>query len=66
MPELVLIPRGLISVLLFYNLPEKLQLPQIDTGLLFIVILSTSVIMSLGLLGSRKYKIPEGQEFNNL
>ncbi|MCC8408662.1 cation:proton antiporter [Mucilaginibacter sp. UR6-1] len=66
MPELVLIPRGLISVLLFYNLPQKLQLPQIDTGLLFIVILSTSVIMSLGLLGSRKYKIPEGQEFNNV
>lgn len=66
MPELVLVPRGLISVLLFYNLPEKLQLPQIDTGLLFIVILSTSVIMSLGLLGSRKYKIPEGQEFDNV
>lgn len=54
MPELVLIPRGLISVLLYYNLPKTLRIKGIETGLLFVVILGTSIIMSLGLLLSGK------------
>jgi hypothetical protein len=49
MPELVIAPRGLISVLLFYNLPINLRLPGVETGLLFVVILATSIIMSIGL-----------------
>ncbi len=49
MPELVIAPRGLISVLLFYNLPKDLRLPGVETGLLFVVILATSIIMSIGL-----------------
>jgi hypothetical protein len=49
MPELVIVPRGLISVLLYYNLPPNLRLPGVETGLLFVVILSTSIIMSIGL-----------------
>ena len=53
-PELFLIPRGLISVLLYYNLPKELKIPGIETGLLFVIILSTSIIMSLGLLVTRR------------
>ena len=49
MPELVIVPRGLISVLLYYNLPHNLRLPGVETPLLFVVILSTSIIMSIGL-----------------
>ncbi|MFD0792389.1 cation:proton antiporter [Mucilaginibacter litoreus] len=63
MPELVIIPRGLISVLLFYNLPEDLKIPQVGTGLLFLVILGTSVIMSLGLLSTKKQA---NQEFKDV
>jgi hypothetical protein len=63
-PELVLIPRGLISVLLFYNIPGDLRLPEIGTGLLFVVILGTSVIMSLGLLGTSRP--PNTQEFHDV
>ncbi|RFZ82088.1 sodium:proton antiporter [Mucilaginibacter terrenus] len=63
-PELVLIPRGLISVLLFYNIPVDLKLPEIGTGLLFVVILGTSVIMSLGLLGTSRP--PNTQEFHDV
>ncbi|RVU00198.1 sodium:proton antiporter [Mucilaginibacter limnophilus] len=66
MPEFVIIPRGLISVLLYYNLPDNLKIPQIGTGLLFVVILSTSIIMSLGLLGTRKYASPPKQEFDDV
>ncbi|RYY33420.1 MAG: sodium:proton antiporter [Sphingobacteriaceae bacterium] len=66
MPELVIAPRGLISVLLYYNLPKHLQIPQIGTGLLFVVILSTSIIMSLGILASKKRIIATNQEFEDV
>lgn len=56
MPELVLVPRGLISVLLYYNLPKELKIKGVETGLLFVVILGTSIIMSLGLLASKREK----------
>ncbi len=56
MPELVLVPRGLISVLLYYNLPKELKIKGVETGLLFVVILGTSIIMSLGLLASKRDK----------
>ncbi|MBD1393211.1 cation:proton antiporter [Mucilaginibacter glaciei] len=54
MPEMVLIPRGLISVLLYYNIPAELKIPALGTSLLFVVILGTSIIMSLGLLGTKR------------
>ena len=54
LPELVLVPRGLISILLYYNLPKELRIKGIETGLLFVVVLGTSIIMSLGLLLSKK------------
>jgi hypothetical protein len=53
MPELVLVPRGLISVLLYYSLPADLKIKGIETGLLFVVILGTSIVMSLGLFFSK-------------
>jgi NhaP-type Na+/H+ and K+/H+ antiporter len=63
MPELVIIPRGLISVLLFYNIPANIKIPMLGTGLLFVVILGTSIIMSLGLLGTKRQTT---QEFEDL
>jgi NhaP-type Na+/H+ or K+/H+ antiporter len=62
MPELVLIPRGLISVLLYYNLPKDLKIKGFETGLLFVIILSTSIIMSLGLLATRRQNSRKHQE----
>ncbi len=53
-PALFITPRGLISILLFYNLPIEMRINGVETGLLFLVILSTSIIMSLGLLGAKK------------
>lgn len=54
LPELFLGPRGLISILLFLYIPEEMQLTQVNTGLLFLVILATSLIMSAGLLIFKK------------
>ncbi|AMR31982.1 sodium:proton antiporter [Mucilaginibacter sp. PAMC 26640] len=65
LPELVLVPRGLISVLLYYNLPAAVKIPNVGTGLLFVVILGTSVIMSLGLLATKR-QTRSTQEFEDV
>lgn len=49
-PELFYIPRGLITVLLFYKIPEWQRLESFDEGVLFFVILVTTFIMMLGSL----------------
>lgn len=56
LPEGFVTPRGLISILLFYNLPTNLRLPEISTAFLFVVVLGSSLIMSIGLLTSKKGK----------
>lgn len=57
-PIVFITPRGLISILLFYNLPKEMRINGVETGLLFMMILATSVVMSLGLLSSKKEKTP--------
>jgi len=59
--ELFLSPRGLISILLFFSIPEAEKLKGLDNGLLFFVILATSVIMTFGLLASREKHSPPTQ-----
>lgn len=52
--EYFLAPRGLISILLFFSIPEDLKLKGLGDGLLFFVILATSVIMTLGFFTIKK------------
>lgn len=56
-PESVITPRGLISILLYYNIPSYMRVKGVENGLLFLIILLTSIIMSAGLLLSKKKKI---------
>ena len=49
-PELFIAPRGLVTILLFYRIPEHLALPNFNTGILFFFIITTSLIMMLGLI----------------
>lgn len=58
--EVFIAPRGLISILLYFNLPETLKLNQIGTPFLFVVVLGTSLVMSIGLLLSKR-KVKEAQ-----
>ncbi|MBN1158479.1 MAG: cation:proton antiporter [Bacteroidales bacterium] len=53
-PELYISPRGLISILLFYNIPLEQRLQGMESGILFVVILVTSIIMSIGLVQAGK------------
>lgn len=53
-PEVVFIPRGLITILLFYKIPATLELKNFSDGILFYVILVTSFIMILGMIFYKK------------
>ncbi|ATP55113.1 sodium:proton antiporter [Pedobacter ginsengisoli] len=53
--ETFIAPRGLISILLYFNLPQALKIPEVGTPFLFVVVLGSSLIMSMGLLLSKKY-----------
>ncbi|GAB4319267.1 MAG: hypothetical protein Kow00127_11450 [Bacteroidales bacterium] len=57
-PELFIAPRGLITILLFYSIPAEYSQGIISEGVLFFVILITSLVMMFGLMKSTK-KIPE-------
>ena len=55
LPELFIAPRGLITVLLFYQLPLDIKHPGFDEGILLYVIIISSLIMTGSLINeSRK------------
>lgn len=54
MPELLLMPRGLITILLFYSIPQQFKLSTFNNGILFFVILITSVLMMVGIMTAEK------------
>lgn len=56
-PELFFMPRGLITVLLFYSIPEAYKLSKFNEGILFFVILITSIIMMIGSIAYGKPKL---------
>jgi len=63
LPELFISPRGLISILLFISIPGKFLIPEANTGLLFLVVLSSSLIMSFGLLSMNRKSL---EQYNGL
>ena len=54
LPQLWIAPRGLITVLLFFSIPEQFQTESFNPAILLIVILSTSFIMSGGLIAKKE------------
>jgi Kef-type K+ transport system membrane component KefB len=50
LPEAFVAPRGLVTVLLFFSIPQEYQHPAFDPGILLYLILGTSIIMSAGLI----------------
>lgn len=53
-PEVFFMPRGLITIVLFYKIPEHLKLTTFNDGILFFVILTTGIIMMLGMIFYKK------------
>lgn len=62
LPEGFVTPRGLISILLYYNLPPQLKLAEIGTPFLFMVVLGSSLVMSIGLMSTKKKNAPATEE----
>jgi Kef-type K+ transport system membrane component KefB len=56
--EFFLSPRGLISILLFFSIPESQKLKGVENSLLFFVILATSLIMTFGLVSAKEKQVP--------
>lgn len=51
--ELLLSPRGLISILLFLSIPTEQRITEISEGVMLLVILLTSIIMTIGLVNAK-------------
>ncbi|MEZ5070341.1 MAG: cation:proton antiporter [Bacteroidales bacterium] len=54
LPEVWMAPRGLITILLFYSIPESLVVEEFNMGILLLVILTSSILMAGALIRFRK------------
>ncbi len=50
LPELFLMPRGLVTILLFYSIPETKAMVNFNPGILLFVVIVTSLLMMFGLM----------------
>ncbi len=53
-PDIWMAPRGLITILLFYSIPENLAVAQFNEGILLLVILASSITMAVSLIRYKK------------
>lgn len=50
LPLLLLMPRGLVTILLFYSIPVSKSIGNFNEGILFFVVAASSILMMIGLL----------------
>lgn len=53
LPQTLIAPKGLITVLLFFAIPESLKADKFEGAVLFVVIIATSLIMGWALIVSK-------------
>jgi len=53
-PQLFIAPRGLITILLFYAIPEKGRVENFESGILLFVIIATSLLMTWAMIKDKK------------
>jgi Kef-type K+ transport system membrane component KefB len=61
-PLTLIAPRGLITILLFYSIPPEQRMEQLSEGVLFIVIVVTGLVMTIGLLLHKREPIEKVEE----
>jgi len=54
LPEALMAPRGLITVLLFYSIPEGIVMPVVGQDVILVVILGSTLLMAIGLQINKK------------
>ncbi|MBL0328987.1 MAG: hypothetical protein IPP64_06135 [Bacteroidetes bacterium] len=52
-PEIFIAPRGLITIVLFYSIPSHFQTSYFNEGILFFVIIASSVMMMIGIMSTK-------------
>ena len=60
-PGIWLAPRGLITILLFYSIPETLRVESFNPGILLLVILVSSITMAVALIQTRRRGGPDAE-----
>lgn len=61
LPELFLLPRGLVTVILFYQIPLAHQSAAFNNGILFFVIIATNLLMAFGLMIARRRGVSDSE-----
>lgn len=56
-PEVMFIPRGLITILLFYKIPQAFRLQSFNEGILFFVVLITGIVLMQGTIFYRQKRV---------
>ncbi|MBI9033989.1 MAG: cation:proton antiporter [Bacteroidales bacterium] len=56
--QLLIAPRGLITILLFYSIPKEYSIGLITEGVVFFVILISAILMMFGLMYKKKDNLP--------
>ena len=54
LPQLFIAPRGLITVLLFYAIPNQAKIEGFESGILLFVIIATSLIMTWAMIKDKR------------
>ncbi|UII33760.1 cation:proton antiporter [Fulvivirga ulvae] len=57
-PEILIAPRGLVTILLFFAIPQELQVDTFNAGILLYTVLISSIIMAMALIASGKHIEP--------
>ncbi len=58
LPQIFLAPRGLITILLFFAIPDEFENESFDSGILLYTIIVSCIIMAVALVASGKKVIP--------
>ncbi len=53
-PQLFIAPRGLITILLFYYIPESAKNPNFNEGILLFIIIASGLIMTFALIYNKR------------
>ncbi len=57
MPELLIAPRGLITILLYYSIPESNKIGYYGEGIIVFAVITTGLLMMFGLIVNKDKKI---------
>lgn len=68
-PQVYIAPRGLITILLFFAIPEEMKVLNFENGILLYVILATSLLMTWSLIKNNRqeqtYTFKKADEFTS-